>query len=175
MGPEAARIIAECGAGELNELGYFKVGPAYVAGCHVRAVRMSYVGEAGWELTMKAENAKTVYAALTAAGAVPAGMLAQTSMRVEKGFAAMGHELDSDVSPIEAGMDAMVSKKKEFLGSSALAERRQKAHRGLMTVIIENENAVPLGHEPIYADGSIVGHTTTATFGYRIGKPLALG
>ncbi|MBI1495038.1 GcvT family protein [Halocynthiibacter styelae] len=174
MGPEAARIIAECGAAELNELGYFKVGPAYVADCHVRAVRMSYVGEAGWELTMRAENARKVYAALTAAGAVPAGMFAQTSMRVEKGFAAMGHELDSDVTPVEAGLDMMVSKKKDFIGSDALATRRKTVKRGLMTVIVENDSANPLGHEPIYLGDKIIGHTTTATYGYRIGKPIAL-
>lgn len=174
MGPEAARIISDCGAPELNELGYFKVGPAHVAGCHVRAVRMSYVGEAGWELTMKAEDASAVYAALTAAGAVPAGMFAQTSMRVEKGFAAMGHELDSDTSPVEAGLDMLVSKKKSFIGSEALAGRRKDAKRAMMTVIIEDESAVPLGHEPVYAGGRIVGHTTTACFGYRVGKPIAL-
>jgi len=174
MGPDAAKIVAQCGAPELRNLSYFKVGPAHIAGCHVRAVRMSYVGEAGWELTMKAQNARKVYAALTGAGAVPAGMFAQTSMRVEKGFAAMGHELDSDVTPIEVGLDMMVSKQKDFIGSDALIERRKTAKRGLMTVILEDENAVPLGHEPIYLGGEIIGHTTTSTFGHRIGKPLAL-
>ena len=49
MGPQAARIVAECGAPELNALEYFKVGPAHIAEKHVRAARMSYVGEAGWE------------------------------------------------------------------------------------------------------------------------------
>jgi glycine cleavage system aminomethyltransferase T/glycine/D-amino acid oxidase-like deaminating enzyme len=174
MGPEAARIAAEVGAPELNELGYFKVGPAHIAGKHVRAVRMSYVGEAGWEITMKAENTQAVYDALVAAGAAPAGMYAQSSMRIEKGFAAMGHELDSDITPIETGMDMMVSKKKEFIGSAALVERRANGKRSLMTVIIDDVNAVPLGHEPIYFGGKIVGHTTSASFGYRIGKPICL-
>ena len=174
MGPDAARIISECGAPELRDLGYFKVGPAHIAGCHVRAVRMSYVGEAGWEITLKSENASAVYAALTAAGTVPAGLFAQTSMRVEKGFAAMGHELDSDISPVEAGLDMLVAKKKAFVGSEALAERRKSATRSLMTVILDDPSAVPLGHEPIYADGRIVGHTSTACYGYRIGHPVAL-
>lgn len=104
MGPQAARIVAQTGAPELNDLGYFKVGPAHIADKHVRAARMSYVGEAGFEITCKAENAPPIYAALTAAGAVPAGLYAQSSMRIEKGFAAMGHELDSDVSPKAVGM-----------------------------------------------------------------------
>ncbi len=174
MGPDAARIITEAGAPELTRLGYFKVGPAHIAGCHVRAVRMSYVGEPGWEITMRAENAPAVYAALTAAGAKPAGLYAQTAMRIEKGFAAMGHELDSDTSPVEAGLDSLVSKKKPFIGSEALAQRRETSSRHLVTVIIDDAAAVPLGHEPIYAGDEIVGHTMSADFGYRIGKPVAL-
>mgnify|MGYP001627826075 CR=1 FL=1 len=174
MGPEAARIVAECGAAELNDLGYFKVGPAHIAGKHVRAVRMSYVGEAGWEITMKAENAQAVYDALAAAGAVPAGLYAQTSMRIEKGFAAMGHELDSDITPVETGMAMMASKKKDYIGSEAVNARRDTGQRSLVTVIFEDDTAVPLGHEPVYAGEKIIGHTTSAAFGHRIGRPVAL-
>ena len=105
MGPDAARIVSDCGAPEINDLGYFKVGPAQIAGKHVRAARMSYVGEPGWEITCLSENATAIWAALTVAGARPAGLFAQTSMRIEKGFCAMGHELDGDLTPIEAGLD----------------------------------------------------------------------
>ncbi len=174
MGPETGRILATCGAAELCELGYFKVGPAHIAGKHVRAVRMSYVGEAGFEVTCRWENAAAIYEALTQAGARPAGLHAQTSMRIEKGFAAMGHELDGDVSPIETGMDSLASKKKEFLGSTALAERRKTACRSLVTVIFDDQDATPLGHEPVLLDGKIIGSTSSAAFGYRIQRPLAL-
>lgn len=174
MGPDAARIASEIGAGELNDLGYFKVGPAHIAGKHIRAVRMSYVGEAGWEITMKSENAKAIYQTLRIAGAVPAGLYAQTSMRIEKGFAALGHELDSDMTPVEAGLDRLCSRKKPFIGSSALAERRKISGRSLVTLILDNPDAVPLGHEPIYHGGKIIGHTTSAGFGHRINKPVAL-
>lgn len=176
MGPDAARIVAECGAPELNELGYFKVGPAHIAGKHVRAARMSYVGEAGWEITMKAENAPSVYAALTAAGAKPAGLFAQTSMRIEKGFCAMGHELDGDNTPIEAGLMFATRKKGGFAGFEALQERLEKgAKPNVISITLDDEQAVPLGHEPIYLDGKIIGQTSTCAFGYRVGKPVALG
>ena len=173
MGPEAARIVADTGAPELNDLGYFKVGPAHIAGAHVRAVRMSYVGEAGWEITCKAQNAGRIYAALTQAGAVPAGLHAQTSMRIEKGFAAMGHELDSDLTPLEAGLDGLTRKGGGFLGAEALAARMEGG-RTLVTLIFDDTDAVPLGHEPVYAAGRIVGQTTSAAFGHRIGRPVAL-
>ncbi|MEM9909338.1 MAG: FAD-dependent oxidoreductase [Pseudomonadota bacterium] len=174
MGPHALRVVTENGAPELKDLGYFHVGSAHIAGCHVRAVRMSYVGEAGWELTTRKENAAQVYRALTDAGATPAGLYAQTSMRIEKGFAAMGHELDGDTSPVEAGLDMLVSKSKTFIGSDALAERRTTSTRRLVSVVFDDISAVPLGYEPIYAEGRIVGNTTSASFGYRIGKPIAL-
>jgi 4-methylaminobutanoate oxidase (formaldehyde-forming) len=174
MGPDAHRIVVETGAPELCDLSYFQVGPAHIAGRHVRAVRMSYVGEAGWEITVKAENASVIYAALTQAGAKPAGLFAQTAMRIEKGFAAMGHELDSDTSPVEVGLDKLVSKTGSFIGSDALNDRRETSKRKLVSVIFEDETAVPLGHEPVYANGKIVGQTTSAAFGHRIGKPIAL-
>ncbi len=176
MGPEAARIVSDCGAPELKELGYFKVGPAHIAGKHVRAARMSYVGEAGWEITMKAENASGVCAALMAAGAQPAGLFAQTSMRIEKGFCAMGHELDSDVTPIEAGLDFATRKTGGFIGADALAERRAAGARPhVISLRLDDETAVPLGHEPIYLAGRIIGQTSSCAFGYRVGKPVALG
>lgn len=176
MGPEAARIVTECGAPELNDLGYFKVGAAHIAGKHVRAARMSYVGEAGWEITCLSQNAPAIFAALTAAGARPAGMFAQTSMRVEKGFCAMGHELDSDVTPVEAGLDFATRKAGGFIGAEALATRRAKgASSQVVSLTIDDENAVPLGHEPIYLDGKIIGKTTSTAFGHRVGKPIALG
>ncbi len=176
MGSEAARIVADCGAPELNDLGYYKVGPAYIAGKHVRAARMSYVGEYGWEITCLNENAKPIYDALVAAGATPAGLYAQTSMRIEKGFCAMGHELDGDTSPFEAGLMFAVRKSGGFVGHDALMARKASgAFCKTVSITIRDENAVPLGHEPIYLNGEIVGQTSSCTYGYRVGKPIALG
>lgn len=172
MGPEAARIVAQTGAPELNDLGYFKVGPAHIADKHVRAVRMSYVGEAGFEITCKAENAPAIYAALTAAGAVPAGLFAQSSMRIEKGFAAMGHELDSDVSPKAVGMAGMAKKGGGFVGAEAMAA--DTTSLSMVTILLDDDQAVLIGHEPVYLDGRIIGQTTSAAFGYRVGAPIAL-
>ncbi len=175
MGPNAARIASECGAGELTELGFFKVGPAHIAGKHVRAARMSYVGEAGWEITMKAENAAPIVEALQAAGARLAGLYAQTSMRIEKGFRAMGHELDGDVTPVDVGLDGAVAKTRKFVGAEALAARRgDTACKQVATLVFPDQAATPLGHEPVWANGRIIGQTTSAAYGHRIGAPIAL-
>ena len=175
MGPEAARIATECGATALHDIGYFKHAEAEMADVPVRAARLSYVGEAGWEITCAASDAPRLYAAMTAAGATPAGLFAQTSMRVEKGFCAMGHELDGDTTPIAAGLDFAVRKSGGFIGAEALAAARDKgAVSHVVTVVLDDATAVPLGHEPVLVGDDIVGETSTAAFGYRIGRPLAL-
>ncbi|MCH9671696.1 MAG: FAD-dependent oxidoreductase [Gammaproteobacteria bacterium] len=174
MGPDTERICASLGANALNALRYFECGPARIADRAVTAARMSYVGEFGWEITCTKEDAVSIYRGLLDAGAEPAGLYAQTSMRIEKAFAAMGHELDSDVSPIEAGLDKFVAENKDYVGSQALAQRRKKVRRTLATLVLEDPSAVPLGNEPVYAAERIVGRTTSAAFGFRVGAPVAL-
>ncbi|MCY3980690.1 MAG: FAD-dependent oxidoreductase [Alphaproteobacteria bacterium] len=174
MGPDSGGIAAVLGASELNMLGYFRHASAQIAGCRVRATRLSYVGEAGWELTCQAADAAAIHGALLEAGAVPAGLHAQTSMRIEKGYAAMGHELDGDIGPVEVGLDRFCSRRKRYIGSNALAERRKTGQRSLATILLDNPEALPLGHEPVLFGGRIAGQTTSAAFGYRIGRPLAL-
>lgn len=176
MGPESARIAEALGAEGLAELGYFKLGQGRIAGIDVTAARLSYVGEAGWEITCAASDARALYAAFIEKGAVPAGLFAQTSMRVEKGFCAMGHELDGDVNPIGAGLDFAVRKSGGFIGADALAALREKGEDArVFSLRFDDEAAVPLGHEPIYLDGKIIGQTSSTAFGYRVGKPVALG
>lgn len=176
MGPESADVAAKCGAEGLDEIAYFKHAEGKLAGKTVRAARLSYVGEAGWEITCDVADVNEIFAALTAAGATPAGMFAQSSMRIEKGFCAMGHELDSDVTPIGAGLDFATRKSGGFIGAEALAEAREAgAVSHTISLTLDDETAVPLGHEPIYVNGEIVGQTSSCAFGYRIGKPVALG
>ncbi len=176
MGPEAPEIALALGGAALHDLGYFRHGPAELGGVPVRAVRLSYVGEAGWELTCRASDAEALYAALAGAGARPAGLYAQTAMRIEKRFLSMGHDLDGDVSPIEAGLAFAVHWERDFIGRDALVKRRQAGPKQRMaTIILDDPGAVPLGHEPVYLEGEVIGQTTSAAFGYRIGRPIALG
>ncbi len=175
MGPDAARIAAECGAAELNALGYFKTCDAILAGLPVRAARVSYVGEAGWEITCRAEDAPAIFAALADAGAQPAGLFAQTSMRIEKGFCAMGHELDGDTTPVEVGLMFATRKTGGFTGHEALQDRLgSEPGLGLMSLKFDDNDVVPLGHEPVYVDGTVVGQTSSCAFGFRVGKSVAL-
>jgi 4-methylaminobutanoate oxidase (formaldehyde-forming) len=175
MGPNAPSIASKLGGDALNELKYFGHGEATIADVTVRAVRLSYVGEAGWEMTCKVEDAEKLYDALREAGAKPAGIFAQSSMRIEKQFLAYGHDLDTDLTPLEAGIDFAIDWNKDFIGKEALLERKvQPLKKCVVSIVLDNEAAVPLGNEPVYFNGNIVGKTTSASFGYRVGKPVAV-
>lgn len=175
MGPESERVACECGAPTLKDLGYFKMGVARFAGCDVRAARLSYVGEAGWEITCRSEDVGTVYAAMRGASAMPAGLFAQTSMRIEKGYRAMGHELDGDTTPIDAGLEFAVRRQGGYVGFEALEEQRKKRpSTQIISLALQDLEAVPLGHEPVCRKGEVIGQTTTCAYGYRVGRPVAL-
>lgn len=174
-GPQAARAVAAAGARELLALGYFRHGEARIAGVAVRGVRLSYVGEAGWEITCPSDRADRVYEALHEAGARPAGVLAQTSMRIEKRFLAYGHDIDTDTTPLEAGLGHTILWDKDFVGRDALLRLENgPPKQRVATIVLDDAKAVPLGSEPVHLGDRIVGKTTSAAFGYRVGKPLAL-
>ena len=178
MGPAVAGILDGLGADDTAKLGYFRHGKFSIAGVDVRAARVSYVGEYGFELSCAAHAAhaaKALYDALADAGARPAGLFAQTSMRIEKRFLAIGHDLDSDLTPLQAGLEFAVKKQSGFVGSDALARLRAEgvAWR-LVTIVLDEPEANPLGDEPVYADGVCAGQATSAAFGYRVGRPVVL-
>jgi len=164
MGPDAVSIVSNLGAPDLRNMKTFTQQECVIAGINVRAARLSYVGEAGWELSCDVGKAVDLYRSLIDAGATPAGLYAQTSMRIEKGFAAMGHELDADVSPIQAGMGYMVKPSTDFVGGAAFAAKRTNDKRTLVTILLDEDDAVryrvgcpiALGHVSVVNDGSAV-------------------
>jgi 4-methylaminobutanoate oxidase (formaldehyde-forming) len=97
-------------------------------------------------------------------------------MRIEKRYPAFGHDLDADVSPLEAGLDFAVAWEKPFIGRDALLARREKGIASRMvSILLDDADAVPHGSEPVWWSGRIVGLATSAAFGYRVGRPVALG
>ena len=175
MGPNSPDIVGRLGGDALNQLGYFRHARAQLAGIEVEAVRLSFVGEAGWELTCRKQDAPALFGALHACGAQPAGLFAMTSMRIEKRFLAYGHDIDSDTDPLQAGLDFAIDWDSDFIGKPALfARREQPVSQRLVSIVLDDADAQPLGNEPVYHDGCIIGKTTSAAFGYRVGKPVAI-
>ena len=175
MGPLTPEIAGQLGAPELNQLGYFAFCKTTLAEVEVEAARLSYVGEAGWEISCPTSKAEKLFDALFAAGAKPAGILAQTSMRIEKRFLAYGHDLDTDVNPFQAGLEFALDWSSDFIGKAALLELRNQAPESkLVSIVLDSTDAQPLGNEPVYHAGKIIGKTTSAAFGYRLGRPVAI-
>ena len=186
MGPSAAQVLrGACrGADPLAGLSYFAHRTFDLNGIRVRAARVSYVGEPGWELTVSATNAGQLYKALRVAGQSidirPAGLFAQTAMRIEKGFLSFGHDITPDETPLEAGLlhATKLGKGVDFVGREALERRQNEVgpRRHMMTVVLEpSVDANPIGGEPIRIDGVIRGRVTSAAFGFRVGRPVCLG
>jgi 4-methylaminobutanoate oxidase (formaldehyde-forming) len=191
MGPRSrellARVATDPATGQPADLGNaaFPFGSAKsleIGGQAVLAVRLTYVGELGWELYIPKASAVAVYDALWQAGAdlgvTNAGHYAVNSLRLEKGYRAFGTELSPDESPIEAGLGFVVAWDKSggFVGREALLRQRTagvKKRLGLFT--LDNPEPVLWGSEPILRDGVMVGYTTSGSYGHTVGRAVGMG
>ena len=149
----------------------------------VLALRLSYVGELGWELYIPTAFTLPVYDALAAAGAEyglkHCGYHALNSLRIEKAYRDWGHDLGSDDSPLEAGLAFTCAWDKPggFVGLEALLEQRARGlpRRRLVQFLVEDPRALLYHNEPIYRDGEAVGITTSGMYGHTLGGAVALG
>jgi 4-methylaminobutanoate oxidase (formaldehyde-forming) len=153
-----------------------------IAGVLVRALRLTYVGELGWELHVPSQSAVTVYDRLMDTGQqlgiVNAGYRAIESLRLEKGYRAWGADIGPDYTPIEAGLGWTVKLKTAlpFQGREALeAQQRGGVDKRLACFTVDDPGMVLLGRETIYRDGERVGWLTSAGWGYTIGKYIGYG
>ena len=175
MGPATNDIAEQLQLDELKFLPYFCHTTCRLADADIRAARVSYVGEAGWELTCRVDDAPAIYSRLKECGVKPAGLFAQTAMRIEKQYLAYGHELDTDITPFEAGLEFAIDWSKDFIGHDALLRRRDKGiKKHMVSLLLNDRNAVPLGGEPVYDGTTIIGKTSSASYGYRVDQPVAL-
>lgn len=149
----------------------------------VRATRLTYVGELGWELYVPVEFTVGVYEGLHEAGKafglVNAGYYAIDSLRIEKGYRAWGRELTPDTNPFEAGLSFACKLDKDiaFRGRDALLKLRDEPLRRRMVVLTADGAADRMlwGGEAILRDGKPVGFVSSAAFGHTLGCPVAMG
>ncbi|HGG65438.1 MAG TPA: aminomethyl transferase family protein, partial [Rhodobacteraceae bacterium] len=152
-----------------------------IAGCPVLALRVTYVGELGWELHLPIEYATTVYAVLMQAGAKHglknAGYRAIESLRLEKGYRAWGADIGPDHTPHEAGLGWAVKLKGNtpFKGREAAQAQADSGVKKMMACFTCDPDEVLLGRETIYRDGERVGWLTSGGFGYTVDKSIGYG
>ncbi|MFN3955131.1 MAG: FAD-dependent oxidoreductase [Pararhodobacter sp.] len=182
MGPRARDILAAVTPADMSNTAhpFGHLREIEIAGHKVRALRITYVGELGWELHMPITALGAVHDALmdTALGLRSTGYRAIESLRLEKGYRAWGADITPNDTPLEAGLGWAVKLRKpiDFLGRKALEARAgQPLTRRLVGFAALDTDAVLLGRETILRDGAPVGYLTSGGFGYTLGRPIGYG
>jgi glycine cleavage system T protein len=184
MGPKSRELLASLtdadlstaafpfGTSQLIDLGYARV----------RASRITYVGELGYELYVPTEFAQSVFDAIVGAGEPfglrLAGYHALNSLRMEKAYRHWGHDLSDEDTPLEAGLGFAIAWDKPggFVGREALLEQRARGvGRRLVALALEDPQRLLYHNEPIWRDGTLVGRVSSGMFGHTLGTSLGLG
>jgi glycine cleavage system aminomethyltransferase T len=184
-GPLARDIVQPLSDDDFSNEGFrfFRARDVYIREVPVTALRLSYVGELGWELYTSADYGLRLWDLLWQAGrahnAVAAGRGAFNALRLEKGYRSWGVDMWSEHDPWQAGLEFTLKLDKgDFVGREAL-ERRLELHRAkaaserLSCLVLADPAKVVMGKEPVFADGRAVGFVTSADYGYTIGRGIA--
>jgi dimethylglycine dehydrogenase len=159
---------------------FFRARHLDVRGVSTLALRVSYVGELGFEFHHRVEHLRTLYELLLEAGEplglVDFGYRALESLRLEKGYRLWGADMSADYTPLEAGLERFVSfDKGDFVGRDALLRQRGRgAERSLACLVVDADGADAHGYEPVLAGGRAVGYVASGGFGHVLEKSIAL-
>jgi sarcosine dehydrogenase len=182
MGPRARDILGKVTAADVSAtaLPFGSAREIAIAGAGVRALRVTYVGELGWELHIPIRDLGAVYDALMAADPElrPVGYRALESLRLEKGYRAWSSDITPNDTPFEAGLGWAVKLKTNtpFVGRAALeAVQGRPLKKMLVGFAVSAPDAVLVGRETILRDGKPVGYLTSGGYGYTLGKSIGYG
>ncbi len=175
-GPRARDVLASVCADDLS-FNYMQARQITVGDVPCWALRVTYVGELGWELYPSAEFGARLWDTLITAGApfglVPGGYRAIDSLRLEKGYRAWGSDITSETDPISSGLGFAVRPQRSFIGAERLPEPDAVTQR-LCCLVLADARSVALGNEPVKsADGAVVGRISSGGLGYAIGASIA--
>nr|XP_029505934.1 dimethylglycine dehydrogenase, mitochondrial [Oncorhynchus nerka] len=181
-GPKARDVLQKLTQEDMSDASFkfLHCKPIQLGGINLRAIRISYTGELGWELYIPHKDMAAVYQAIMAAGEDEGidnfGTYAMSSLRLEKGFRGWGAEMNCDTNPLEAGLDYFIklNKHADFIGKAALQEIKAKGlKRKLSYITMETDDVDPEGNETIWLNGKVVGNTTSGAYSYTTQQSLA--
>jgi 4-methylaminobutanoate oxidase (formaldehyde-forming) len=180
MGPKSRTILQALTDADLSHsaFGFMHSREITIADIPVRATRLTYVGELGWELYVPVDQGLELWEKIIAAGKSngikPCGYRAIESLRLEKGYRAWAGEINTETNPFEAGLGFAVSLKKEnFHGKAAAVAAQANLTRKLVAITFDDITCVPFGSEPIRIGEEIVGRIKSGGQGYTIKKAIA--
>jgi 4-methylaminobutanoate oxidase (formaldehyde-forming) len=175
-GPRSRDLLGGLTPDGLGDFPYLSSREITVGDVPVRALRVTFAGELGWELYCSSEYGAALWRTLAATGAVPGGYRAIDGLRLEKGYRVWGADLSPDVTPYEAGLGFCVrlGKPGGFLGEAALTAARERGlTRRLRCLTLDDPRAVCLGNEPVRVGGEVAGRVTSGGYGYTVGRSIA--
>jgi glycine cleavage system aminomethyltransferase T/glycine/D-amino acid oxidase-like deaminating enzyme len=179
-GPKSRLLLQRVTDADVSDDGfpYFTAKQIYVGEVPVIAMRVSYVGELGWELWAPTEYGQRLWETLWEAGqdldVRPMGGGALESMRLEKGFRLWGTDIDTDSNPYEAGLSFAVDLDTDFVGKEALeAAKAEGIDDEITPITLDDSEDVLLSGRPVLVDGEPEGYVQAADFGYSVGKSIA--
>jgi dimethylglycine dehydrogenase len=176
-GPQARALLAGLCDADLS-LPWLSFQESEIAGHWVALLRVSFAGELGWEVHAQNADIPAIYDVITAAGAVPFGMYALNSLRIEKGYRTWKGDLSTDYTLFEGGLDRFVKldKPQDFPGKAALQnEKQQGSKKRFVTLLVDAGDFDAPYMSTIWHGEEIVGETTSGDWGYRINGSVALG
>lgn len=183
FGPNSRTILESCTSDDVSHASFpfSQVRTIGIAGCPVLALRITYVGELGWELHLSTEYALTVYEALHKAGKAHglrnAGYRAIETLRLEKGYRAWSSDIGPDHTPDEAGLGWTVKMQSNiaFKGREAVEAQRKKGVKKIMATFTCDGDVILSGRETIYRNGERCGWLSSAGFGHSLNKSIGMG
>jgi dimethylglycine dehydrogenase len=190
MGPRAREVLGKISDDDVSNAGFsfLTCRDIHIGYAPVRAYRVSYVGELGWELYHPLEYQRSVYDRIMGAGGecglVNYGYRALDSMRMEKGYRLWGLDMTSQNTPFEAGLGQFVKLDKgagttgspsPFVGREALIRQKEEGIKStLVSLVVEGSEAIPHGWEPVLDGDTIIGYVTSGEYGHVVDKSIAL-
>ena len=179
QGPQSRDLLATLTDADLSTEAFpFRTARfVTLAGVRVLLVRITYVGELGYELYLPAAGALAVYDAVAAAGATPVGLKTLASCRMEKGYRDFGHDIDNTDNVIEVGLGFAVDlDKPNFIGRDAVVRIKAAGvpHRRLVQVRLTDPGPVLHHAELVLRDGEVVGYVRAASYGWTLGGAVGL-
>ena len=183
-GPHARDVLSKLTDVDLTNASFrwLKGKEIEVAGIPLRALRVNYVGELGWELHVPMDRVADLYDAVWTAGEefgmADFGTYAMNSLRLEKAYAGWGVELTNEITPIEAGLDRFVKYDKDFVGKETILRRQEETLTMKMVYVeVDVNDADVAGGEPVFVRGTnreqVIGVTTSGGYGHIVQKSLA--
>jgi 4-methylaminobutanoate oxidase (formaldehyde-forming) len=182
-GPQSRNILKRITKDDISNEGfpYMTCKQLLIGSSPALALRITYVGELGWELHIPTEYALDVYDTLWEAGKplglTNVGYRCIESLRLEKGYRYWSADISTENTPLEAGLDFTVKLHKgDFIGRNALLLQKEKGvSKRLCCLTIHSGPLMPIGKEAILDGDKVIGSVTSGGFGYTVKKPIAYG